>query len=74
MIDIRGPELESMQCKMPESERHILTIDDLAAGFRRAGLYAGQVAVRVMRQRVVVDFAVRWMEANRPASLQRSGS
>lgn len=31
----------------------------------------GSATVRVMRQREVVDFSVRWMEANRPASLGR---
>jgi aminoglycoside 3-N-acetyltransferase len=31
----------------------------------------GTATVRVMRQRALVDYAVTWMEANRPASLQR---
>ncbi|MBZ0299786.1 MAG: AAC(3) family N-acetyltransferase [Anaerolineae bacterium] len=32
----------------------------------------GAAVLRVMRQRVLVDYAVRWMEAHRPASLRRS--
>ncbi len=31
----------------------------------------GRAAVRVMRQRALVDYGVRWMEAHRPASLKR---
>lgn len=30
----------------------------------------GKATVRVMRQRALVDYATRWMEAHRPASLQ----
>lgn len=32
----------------------------------------GQATVRVMRQRTLVDYAVGWMEANRPASLGKA--
>jgi aminoglycoside 3-N-acetyltransferase len=31
----------------------------------------GDATVRLMKQRALVDFAIRWMEANRPASLGR---
>lgn len=31
----------------------------------------GDAVVRVMRQRVLVDYAIGWMERNRPASLTR---
>lgn len=53
--------------------------DDLGAAFEsEAGTVQasmiGQAAVRVMRQRTLVDFAVQWMEAHRPASLQRNRS
>jgi aminoglycoside 3-N-acetyltransferase len=49
--------------------------DVLGAAFEQTGQVkfgqVGEATTRLMRQRPLVDFAMQWMEANRPASLQR---
>jgi aminoglycoside 3-N-acetyltransferase len=48
--------------------------DELGAAFEATGAVQisqiGKATVRVMQQRALVDFAVQWFEANRPASLE----
>jgi aminoglycoside 3-N-acetyltransferase len=51
--------------------------EELGAAFEQSGqvrmTQVGAATLRLMRQRALVDFAVGWLEANRPASLERCG-